>query len=132
MKQASVRTLLLLGVMAIVLIGAMYYFLQAPKSSVRANDIISNINMTSSYRGYTISFVTESPLRSKIMFTNKSTNKSLSFDIRKEANRIHLLSIPSFASEFITSPADKIYYQVVLTSDTNEEIKTLEYKMMTR
>ncbi|MEI6533331.1 MAG: hypothetical protein WCO06_05830 [Candidatus Roizmanbacteria bacterium] len=132
MKQASVKTLVLLGVMAVVFISAVFYFFKSPASSVRANDIIGTINMTSSYHGYTISFVSESSLRSRILFTNKTTNKTISYDIRKEANRTHLISIPSFESNFVTSPSDQIYYQVILKSDNEEEIKTLEYKMMTR
>lgn len=117
----SVRSIALLSV--IIFISAMsfttfVYWQQQNISNIQAQDLIRNLYITTSGRYLLISFKTAALVRSKIIFTDITTNLKIEKIVSSEPKDYHQLTTSDVNLE------DEIYYQIILTDEKGRETKT--------
>ena len=85
---------------------------------IQAEDMIQKIFVTISNRYLFISFKTLSPLKSRIIFTDLTTNQTVEKIVTGKMETFHQLTTADVNIE------DEIYYQIILTDEKERETKT--------
>lgn len=85
---------------------------------IQAEDMIQKIFVTTSNRYLFISFKTLSPLKSRIIFTDLTTNQTVEKIMTGKMETFHQLTTADVNIE------DEIYYQIILTDEKGRETKT--------
>lgn len=120
----SVAVLSVILFVSILSLAAYTYFQKQNIYFIQAQDQIKNIYITSSNRYLLISFKTIVPLKSRVIFTDKTSNQITEKVISPNPVTMHLLSTGDINLE------DEVYYQIVLTdkngAESRTEIKKLE------
>lgn len=123
----SVRAVAILSVLLFVAVGSFTAFSlwqQQNVTSIQAKDLVRNLYITSSNHYLIISFRTAVPMKSKVIFTDKTTGQTVEKEIRSEPTDYHILTTGDLDLQ------DELYYQLVLTdskgSVTKTEVKRLD------
>ncbi len=96
---------------SIVSLLAYSYWQKQNLNFIQAQDMIKNIYLTTSDRYLFISFKTLVPLRSRITFTDATTNQTIEKNISGEPSTFHQLTTAD------VNIKDTIYYQIILTDE---------------
>lgn len=86
--------------------------------NIQAQDLVKDLYLTSSNRYLFISYKTRLPLRSRVVFTNTTTNQTIEKIVSSELSTFHQLTTADVNIE------DEIYYQIVLNDEKGRETKT--------
>lgn len=97
---------------------AYIYWQQQGVSHIQAQDLVKNLYITTSNRYLFVSFKTEIPIKSRIIFTDQTTNQTIDKVISSEPKAFHQLTTTDVNFE------DEIYYQIILMDDSGKELKT--------
>ncbi len=115
----SVSSVLVLTFIAVISFAAFSgYFLLRQSTTSQAQDVIKNINVTQSAQLILISFRTQIPLKTRIIFVDRTINKTTELTVSSQPKTIHFVS----TSEVDIS--NEVYYQIVGIDDLGREIKT--------
>lgn len=116
---ASVKSVLVLTFMAIVSFAAFSgYFLFRQSTTSQAQDVIKNVNVTQSAQLVLISFRSQIPLTTKIIFVDRTINKITQLTVSSTPKILH------FVSTSEVNPENEVYFQIVGVDDQGREIKT--------
>lgn len=85
---------------------------------IQAEDMIQKIFITTSNRYLFLSFKTLLPLKSRIIFTDLTTNQTVEKIMAGKIETFHQLTTADVNIE------DEIYYQIILTDEKGRETKT--------
>lgn len=117
----SLRTVLVISFTAIV-VGSVFYqlntFFKNYSQPSQASDLITKINFTRSGRYLLVFFKTKTPMRSKIIFEDKTNGKRTEKTISNLQLTVHQVTISDLSLD------DEIWYQIVLTDKQGKETKT--------
>ena len=117
----SVRSIAVLSFVLFVAVSSFAAFTlwqQQNISNIQAQDLVRNLYITSSSRYLLISFKTAIPVKSKIIFIDKTTGETIEKQIKGEPADYHILTTGDLNLQ------DEIYYQIVLIDDRGNETKT--------
>ncbi|OGK18785.1 hypothetical protein A2866_01985 [Candidatus Roizmanbacteria bacterium RIFCSPHIGHO2_01_FULL_39_8] len=117
----SVRAVAVLSVLFFVAVGSFTAFSlwqQQNVSSIQAEDLVRNLYITSSNHYLLISFRTAVPMKSKVIFTDRTTGQTIEKEIKTEPTDYHIVTTGDL------DLADELYYQLVLTDSKGNVTKT--------
>ena len=125
----SIKSIAVLSIflfVSIVSLTAYTYWQSRNIYFIQAQDMIKNLYITTTNRYLFVSFKTLLPLRSRVVFTDVTTNQTIDKTLNSRPATIHQLTTADVKFE------DEIYYQIVLNDDkgreTRTEMKRLEIK----
>lgn len=123
---SSIRTIALLSFIAVFSFAALsrYIFFQKQSvSTIQASDLIKNVYLNKSGRYLFISFKSQIPLKTQIIFIDKTIGKKIDKTVSDSAKTLHILTATDLNLE------DEIYYQIAAEDEKGNEIKTKEIKL---
>ena len=119
----SVAVLSFIALVSAALFSRFLFFNNGSLSPSQAQDLIKNVNFTSSNRYLFISFKTTIPVTAKIILTDKNTKTTMTKIISSTPKTLHILTTGDIPL------TDEIWYQIVVKDKDGKEIKTEMRKM---
>jgi len=116
----TIRSILVLSFIAVIslTVFSSYLLFQQQTAPTQAQDIIKTVNVSQSGRYLFISFRSQIPLRTKIIFQNRTKNSTEERNISIDLKTLHFFSTTNINIE------DEIYYQIVGVDNKGREIRT--------
>lgn len=115
----SVKTVAVLGFVAFfsaVLLGNYLYL--KPSSQSQAEEIVQRVYLKRSSIYLFLSFVTQQPVASRVVFQDKTTGETIEKDINDEPATFHQITVSNLDTH------DEMYYYLILTDKTGNVITT--------
>lgn len=119
----SVLVLTFLGVVSLTILSSMFFLNNSKTTSTQATEPISNFSATKYQRYVFITFKSQIPLKTQIVFYDKTQNTKHETSISAEPKTIHTLTTTELNLE------DEIYYVVVGVDGKGKELRTKERKL---
>lgn len=120
-KSIAVVSFLLF--ISVVSFTAILYLQKQNIYQIQAKDMIKNLFLTTSNQYLFVSFKTSLPVRSRIVFTNRTTSQTIEKIINSQPTTDHRLTTTDIKL------GDEIYYQIILSDEKGRETKT-EMKLL--
>ena len=125
----SLKAVVVLSFVALVsaaIFSRFILFQRGPYRYTNATDLIKNIYLSKSGRYLFISFKTDYPFRSKIIFNDKTANITISKNISQKLTFIHFLTTTDIDFNH------QYNYQIILIDNKGQEITTEEKELDAR
>lgn len=126
MPLPSLRAVLVLSLFLVLSVGffsRLNSFLQYTSQQSQASDLIKKVYISKFAHYIFISFKSERPFLSKIVFTDKTENTTIEKNISVTPKELHQLTTTDVKTE------DEVYYQIILVDEKGKEIKTEKKKL---
>ncbi len=114
-------------VLASVILGVST-FQQSTSYKAKAAEVLNTIDLQIRSNYIFVSFRTEQPFKSDIIFRNDTTGQILERPISSEAKTLHLAT---YSQLEILTPGDVVYYKIRLTDGQNRSVESEEAQLRT-
>ncbi len=124
---SSIRTVVVLSFIAIVSAGLFFTFNAVQNNTsqqIQASDQVKNIAVNISGRFLFMTFQTNSPTRSQIIFNDKTINKTIVKNITDKPVKNHIFSTTEL------NLGDELTYQIILYTQNGATVKTPVRKLV--
>lgn len=122
MPLPSVRSVLIIVFVGIIAVSG-YFNFQRSLAPLQAEDVVRNVNVSRSGRYVFLSFRTDSPYSSRIIFDNRTSQQKTEKVISLSPTRLHYFTTTDFTI------GDEIFFQIILKDTRDNEIVTKEQKL---
>lgn len=122
----SVAVLIFIGVVSLSIFSNYLFFQKNSLTASRADEVIKNISISKYERYLFITFRTPIPLKSLIIFYDKSKKQRFEKIVSSEPKTIHTLTTTDLGLE------NEIYYQIIGVDEKEKEVRTTERKLMVK
>lgn len=122
----AVAVLTFVGVISLSIFSNYLFLQKNTLTTSKADEVIKNISISKYDRYLFISFKTQIPLKSRIIFNDKKNNLLFEKNVSLEPKSLHTLTTTDLSLDQL------IYYQIVGVDSKGMEIRTREAKLIIR
>ncbi len=122
----SIRSVVVISFVAVFSFSALAGYILLQQGSLaptQAENVVKNIHATQSGRYVFVSFRTQAPYASRIIFVDKTANKQLEKMVNIAPTTIHYLTTTDLDT------THEITYQIIVTDKNGKDVKTKETKL---